>query len=88
MEHKISKSEGQLLDLMKERGVNRDSCNGTLAFLETQGNADNNYKQVFRWIKQNPHARQTEILRYVRATYLDKAATSAVPTAVRKIAVL
>ena len=92
MSYELNKIECKLVDLLKLRGVNQNSCIGTMLKLET----DANYKKMFRWIKKNPHAGQTEILRHLRMTFLRAetapipAQQSPTPTAkrVRKIVVL
>ena len=60
MEKVLSKTAGDLIDLMKARGVNQDSCIGTMLTLKTE----ENYKLMLRWIKKNPKAGQYEILTY------------------------
>lgn len=53
-----TETTGELIDLMKSRGVNRDSCVGTVLLLATEAN----HKKMLQWIKRNPQAGQYEIL--------------------------
>ena len=83
MEKELSKTAGDLIDLMKSRGVNQDSCIGTLLTLETE----DNYKLMLRWIKRNPRAGQTEILRHLRRSFMEKVSYYVPSVKSRKIAV-
>ena len=69
----LSKMAGDLIDLLKTRGVNQDSCIGTMLMLKTE----KNYKKMLQWIKKNPSAGQTEILRHLRATFMTETPNSA-----------
>jgi len=64
----LTKIEKELGILLKSRDANRDSCIGVLLTLETE----DNFKLMLRWIKKNPKAGQTEILRHLRRAFMEK----------------
>ena len=58
MKAKWTETAGELFDLMKARGVDRDSCIGTILILAVEAK----YKKMLQWINENPNAGQSEIL--------------------------
>ena len=66
----ISKSCGELLDILKTRGVNRDSCIGIILTIKEysypKNLADSNYKKLLKWIKANSSAEQVEIIQQMK----------------------
>ena len=61
MEKLISEAMGELIDLMKSRNVDRDTCIGILLTLKTE----DNYVKMQKWIEQNKSAKQTEIMQHL-----------------------
>ena len=61
MARKLSEVAGDLIDLLKARNVNRDTCVGIMLTLKTE----DNYLKMLKWIKQNTAAGQTEIMRHL-----------------------
>ena len=55
----LSETAGELIDLMKSRNVDRDTCVGIVFTLKDN---EENYAHLLKWIKQNPKAGQSEIM--------------------------
>jgi len=90
MEYELTKNEGILIDLMRSRGVNSDSCCGVMLTLETE----TNIKKMLRWIKKNPQAGQYEIIGYLdeicpipNSKPAQKSASKSISSRIKKIAV-
>jgi len=62
-----TEATGELIDLLKSRNVDRDTCIGIGLTLEK----DANYKALIQWINKHPKAGQTEIMRQVRVIRKD-----------------
>ena len=52
---------GKLVDELKHRGVDRDTCCGIVLSL----GSEDKYREMFGWIKQNPRADQTAIMQHM-----------------------
>ena len=56
----LSKNACELIDIMKSRSVDRDTCVGIILVLKSE----ENYLKLLNWIKKKPDAGQTEIMKY------------------------
>lgn len=66
----LTEIEKKLIRLLEDREVDDHTCVGIILTLDI---ADN-LSEMYDWIKQNPSAGQTEIMRHKRAMLLKKSA--------------
>jgi len=62
-----TESTDELLDLLESKKVNDNSRRGILLTLEK----DTHYKAMIKWIKQNPKAKQSDIIKQVKVIRAD-----------------